>query len=105
MAYNTRGVPQGEFCMHFYPHYFDPDQLFDLESDPREQRNLANDPAYADVLTEMRERLWKKLESFDHLFPRDADPFVHSKAYNALCKKTMEDQSMREADWFKRKAY
>ncbi|MCF1482261.1 MULTISPECIES: choline-sulfatase [Rhizobium/Agrobacterium group] len=39
----------------------DPDQLFDLESDPQELTNLAADPAYADVLadfTAKREARW-----------------------------------------------
>jgi len=38
--------------------YFDkprpPEMLFDLQADPAERRNLADDPAYADVLNEMR---------------------------------------------------
>lgn len=39
-----------------------PEQLFDLESDPHEIRNLAHDPAYADVLADLRGRLaaWVK---------------------------------------------
>jgi arylsulfatase A-like enzyme len=37
------------------PHYYDPDQLFNLADDPHEQRNLAQDPAYADTLAEMKE--------------------------------------------------
>lgn len=37
-----------------YPHYFDKDQLFDLEKDPNEQNNLANDPKYSDKLNEMK---------------------------------------------------
>lgn len=40
----------------------DRDQLYDLRNDPGERRNLANDPAYATVLTEMKARLldWMK---------------------------------------------
>lgn len=32
----------------------DPDQLFDLEKDPNELNNVAGDPAYADVLADMK---------------------------------------------------
>jgi Arylsulfatase A and related enzymes len=39
-----------------------PELLFDLENDPHETRNLAGDPAYADVLNDLRARLaaWVK---------------------------------------------
>jgi arylsulfatase A-like enzyme len=36
------------------------EELFDLENDPHEERNLAGDPDYAETLAEMRER-WKVL--------------------------------------------
>jgi arylsulfatase A-like enzyme len=32
-------------------------QLFDLESDPQETTNLADDPAYTDALDDLRDRL------------------------------------------------
>jgi arylsulfatase A-like enzyme len=39
------------------PHYYDPDQLFNLATDPGEHHNLAGDPAYAGILAEMKEHL------------------------------------------------
>ena len=43
-----------------YPHYYDADQLYDLTSDPNEQVNVFDDPAYR----EKREELQTLLESY-----------------------------------------
>jgi arylsulfatase A-like enzyme len=65
-----------------YPHYFAPDQLYDLENDPEEKVNLVGEPAHASVLAEMRERLGKYLSTFDAPFDLEAvDPFLLSEAY------------------------
>lgn len=40
-----------------------PEQLFDLEKDPHEIKNLATDPAYADILHDMRRELQNKVKS------------------------------------------
>ncbi|MBT7061633.1 MAG: sulfatase-like hydrolase/transferase [Lentisphaerae bacterium] len=40
-----------------YPAYYDNDQLYNLAEDPKEQRNLARDPAYAEKLAEMKREL------------------------------------------------
>jgi len=45
-----------------YPGYYDADQLYDLSRDPGERKNLANDPAYAEKLHEMKGELIKYLE-------------------------------------------
>ena len=44
------------------PGYFDADQLYNLEEDPHELKNLANDPEYADILKEMKTELQKYLD-------------------------------------------
>ena len=51
-----------------FPHYFDKDQLYDLENDLYARTNLANDPAYATVLAEQKERLSEFLESLTVTF-------------------------------------
>ena len=43
--------------MDGHPAYFEPDQLYDLRTDPNEQRNLYDDPAYADHRVELRRLL------------------------------------------------
>jgi len=45
-----------------YPHFFDANQLYHLKTDPREQRNLAGDPKYAEKLAEMKAELQKRLQ-------------------------------------------
>jgi choline-sulfatase len=48
---------------HKYVHYVNaPPQLFDLESDPEELRDLAADPAHATLLREMEARLRTMLD-------------------------------------------
>ena len=48
--------------------FWDPDQLFDLKSDPDEQNNLAGNPAYAKKLAEMKEKLKNNLTQFHRPF-------------------------------------
>lgn len=68
-----------------FPHYFEPDQLYDLEKDPQEQTNLAADPKFAGVLAEMRERLRIHLNTMESPFPLDnPDPFFASARFETL---------------------
>lgn len=59
-------IPGGGVAEHLsygkYPAYFDPDQLYDIDADPNEQVNLANDPAYQSQLEEMKAELRKYVE-------------------------------------------
>jgi arylsulfatase A-like enzyme len=68
-----------------FPNYFVPDQLYDLEKDPREQTNLAADPKFADVMAGMRERLRAHLKTMESPFPLDnPDPFFTSARFETL---------------------
>jgi len=51
-----------------YPGYFDRDQLYDLSKDPREQKNLANDPEYKQKLEEMQRELREVLATLPGTF-------------------------------------
>lgn len=83
--------------LHHHPGYFDPDQLYDLEKDPGEMRNLAGDPQHQAVLAEMKGRLRKHLESLGAPFPLEQpDPFFASPQ----CEKLKAAVRVRVArDW------
>lgn len=56
------------FASGTFANYFDPDQLYDLETDPCEQRNLANDPRHAEILVAMKDTLRRELARLPHSF-------------------------------------
>ena len=51
-----------------WPSYFRADQLYNIETDPCEQRDLSEDPAYAETLTGMRQKLQVELAKLPHVF-------------------------------------
>jgi hypothetical protein len=61
------GIPGGQNTEQHGPMkryrnvYYDPDQLFDLENDPGETKNLATNPKYKPVLDQMKAELKKHL--------------------------------------------
>ncbi len=54
-------LPGGMFderaAMAKYPHYFDADQLYDLNNDPNEQVNLADNPEYREKLETLKKEM------------------------------------------------
>ena len=65
--------------------YHPPFELFDLRRDPWEQNDLAKDPAYAPVLTELRSRLQKHMENTgDPLLAGAVASPMHHRAMNWL---------------------
>jgi arylsulfatase A-like enzyme len=62
------GTELGQGLKYYAKHYFDADQLYNLENDPGEQKNLAKDPGYKDVLEEMKAKLKKHLENLPGTF-------------------------------------
>jgi arylsulfatase A-like enzyme len=73
-------------AMQSYPHYFDQDQLYDLQSDPYELHNLADDTSYHSVMAELRSALEGHLGTFGHPFPLAPIPFLQSDEYRELCR-------------------
>ena len=65
--YHAHGTSRGMFMLrdgqYKYVHYPDhPPQLFDLQVDPDELTNLADDPAYEPVLDRFRQRLTERVD-------------------------------------------
>jgi arylsulfatase A-like enzyme len=56
-----------------------PEELYDLQSDPLEQRNIAGDPAYAPALGDLRARLQTMME-------RTNSPLLHGHVSPALSR-------------------
>jgi arylsulfatase A-like enzyme len=72
-----------------YPHYFEADQLYNLEEDPYEVNNLAGLEEYAPVLESMQEALREEfMNSFEHPYPAGPAAFRKSAAYEQLVQET-----------------
>ena len=84
---NRHKQAHSQIALQFYPGYFDQDQLYDLENDPYEQHNLAEDPKYRNNLKRMKQGLEKHLRTFKHPFDLREEPFMKSKTYQQLTQK------------------
>ncbi len=105
-AMSMSGKYNPDYPMHMHPHYFDPDQLYDLENDPDEKINLADKPEYADTLAEMKKRLKAFLDTFGDPFDLDTvDAFIKSEAYQQLVAKTMKNDSLWNSYFYIENAY
>ena len=51
-----------------FPHYFDADQLYDLQSDPFEQHNIIDDPKMAETAASLKITLGQYLTTLPHTF-------------------------------------
>lgn len=56
-----------------FPHFFDFDQLYDLNTDPFEQVNLIGHPEYAGIAEELKARLREHLATLPHAFGEFSD--------------------------------
>lgn len=64
----------GDLTAYYQTAYYDADQLYEIQQDRGENINLAGHPDYAEVLTEMKARLRRHLDTLPHLFPEEPDP-------------------------------
>jgi arylsulfatase A-like enzyme len=77
-----------QIAIEHFPHYFEQDQLYDLEKDPYEQNNLAKDANYQDILADMKKRMQKYLNTFQHPYDLSKIDFMESDKYEELADKT-----------------
>jgi arylsulfatase A-like enzyme len=82
----------------YKPAFFEPDQLYDIQADPFERNNLADDPAYASVLAEMKQQLAGHLEQFDRPFPLAVPTFMETDAYRKLVQARMDRIRAKRSD-------
>ncbi|MEX0331888.1 MAG: sulfatase [Puniceicoccaceae bacterium] len=52
-----------------YPHYYEPDQLYDIGLDPNERNNLINDPKYLEKAVDLKRTLQTYLDTLPGDFP------------------------------------
>jgi arylsulfatase A-like enzyme len=77
-----------QIAIEHYPGYFDPDQLYDLRTDPYEQVNVAADPARAGTLAALKAALQEQLDTFAHPYDLGDIPFLHSEEYREMAART-----------------
>ncbi len=85
---NIRMQPQMNIAIEHYPGYFDGDELYNLDEDPEEKRNLAFNDAYKDIIDIMRKKLKKYTDSFKHPFPIEENDFYRTELFKKLVEET-----------------
>jgi arylsulfatase A-like enzyme len=98
---NVDKQAHSQIAMQFFPHYFDQDQLYDLEEDPYELNNLAYLEEYRDVLEEMKGVLQGYMDRFRHPYDLERIPFMETGTYRQMAENT-KDIGTDYIEWFSR---
>ena len=86
---NLEKQAHSSIAMEHFPGYFSADQLYDLETDPYELRNLAYDPDYSDELKRLQKVLADHLSSFSHSYDMSDTSFMTTDEYKKLVEKSL----------------
>jgi N-acetylglucosamine-6-sulfatase len=92
----THAVLGERFKYIRYHGIWDVDELFDLEKDPEERINLINDPAYAETVTKLNERLFELLEETKG----QEMPIMKDRGTKFLHRKKGGSPAASFPDWF-----
>jgi len=72
-AYHTKAAMCRTSTHKYVQRLYEQDELYDLVVDPREERNVIDDPAYRDVLGALKDRLLRWYMETCDVVPRKAD--------------------------------
>ena len=76
---------------------YESDELYDLRNDPGETTNLIDDPAYADVLSQMKDRLLTFFQETGDVVPRETDLRGFGRPPEALAEqRALVDERCKE---------
>jgi arylsulfatase A-like enzyme len=92
--------PHSAIAMTHYPHYFAPNQLYDLEQDPYEQRNLIGRAPPRDTLQRMKAALGEILGTFRHPFPLRTPAVMRSALYRRMARQRRSNADLASIPWW-----
>ncbi len=98
---NTFKQAHSHIAMKYHQHYFDPDQLYNLEDDPYEMNNLAEHPDYQNILQVMKDSLHDVLNTFEHPYDLSVPEFMTTVEYQKMADKT-RDIGVEHVEWWTR---
>jgi len=73
VPYHGKGVMCRTATHKYVSRLYEQDELYDLDQDPREERNVVDDPAYAGILAELKARVLRWYMETCDVVPRKTD--------------------------------
>jgi arylsulfatase A-like enzyme len=73
IPYHTKATMCRTRDFKYIRRHYEQDELYDLRNDPGEVRNLVDDPVYADILQELKERMLRWYMETCDVVPRQTD--------------------------------
>jgi arylsulfatase A-like enzyme len=94
------GQVHSDIAMTHYPHYFDANQLYNLDRDPYEQRNRIGHSPPRDTLQQLRRSLRTILATFERPFPLRTPPFLRSERFARMARRTRAAADLAAIPWW-----